>query len=1468
MEIELYINDILAELAEDPHVEFTWQTTDYSEPTAVRNSFTKTVTIPRTPNNDLIFNHMADLRRMQHGSFNPSRRCPFHISRDGVLAEKGYAKLDNITKDSYQVTLYGGLSQFLFALTYDADGDKRSMSSLSFPQDLSFRINKETVKEAWDNITDSTSKWNTINFAVCYEGLPDSISTGKALVNLNNADYTVRQALPDGIATQQIASSVTQDGIAYTSTNGYVLADLRRERTGLEMRDLRSYLLRPVMSLKSIVNAISDPSNNGGYEVVLDPLFFSDTNPYWSRGWVTLPQLTGLDLNASSEDYTWDLGDSQTVNAYDTNWVVNPTSIVSSTPTKYHLELSLQTTVTGATDDNLYLSSAQSLGAIAVQAYGLDTEGNTVCGSQIIVLTNRSGDGSVYDLDRAMSDQVYVPKYSSYSTITEGRYQRTSGNTYKWSNTISLDMDTSESAPSEIRIRLTYLPYLANNTWTSSPKRKYVYPSISDDSKHYTSTASITGRKGVVYYDGEAGVHSGTYISQDTLLSGIDGTPADWLLSFTKTFGLYMVKDQLKDRISILARASYYNGKDKDISRMIDRGGETRIDPITFSVKTFTMGSNDSDKSTVEESYKNTYSSEYGTQYIDTGYDFDTASQELNPKNVISQGAMCLEKSNWFTKLTYDNLSVPSLFHDWATLHYTSQDGDDLEVNTGYPLGTQFDYLNDSYTTYYDITPRLQLHSKDNSHIERSGTLLFYNGMEDSANMGLWLTDDTADMTALNDGECCWLVTSSETDRKGNKVAISLSSIPSFSRYSVNKGEITESMDFGRNKELYIPDIRYSQTGDVTIYEHYWRDYFRDLYSVNTRRFECNIDLNGEHINPDWLRDFYYFDDSCWVLNKIDSYDITSRETCKCEFTKVNKKSSYTGVTKYEDYVFRVERGDKNGIISSDGTIKATVYLWSDMAWTSEVKESFATLSPSSGSSSTSRQTLTLTFQQNTTDERRTATCVFRRADGRARMLRVTQAASGESTEYIQLNPQTISIPMDTSSWSTSITVTSSSDWRTTQPSSGKWMTVSPSSGSKGETTVTITSQDNNTGLERTSHVMFRNSTDNMTMFRGTQSGERGDYVELSPDYVNFPWSGSQPERITVKSSGEWSVSTYPEWTTASKDGIYLTVEAQDNTDTISRTGYVKVVCGGSEAQLRVYQDAKPVEPTKTLRAIPASISFQSASGSQDVTVVSTDDWNIYSKPEWLACVKTSTGFTATAEENTEHSQRTGYVVLTSGTLSATVTVVQEGAAYTTTPLAWGTYATTGTTAPINVNGMEFTPEVSGDGWRLDFEDGITSTRYMFTGTTGTRAYKTISLDPEATVTGLEDMRGMFKNCKELETMEMTDWDVSQVKDFTSMFDGCSKLRTLRLSGWDVVLQGVQINYFLYGCSSLETVDLSGWAVTSSASMTQFFYGCDSLTTIYVAGCSQEVIDLFLYQLNTYMGQYTWTHSGDVITRG
>ena len=292
-ELQLYINGKEIYFEESPQILFTFQQTDLTDPAAVKNSFTKTVTFSGTPENNQVFNSIYDLKRIQssdEGYFNPSQRVPFELYKGGELIEDGYAKLDSISKDNgeikYNVTLYGGLGDFFYNLTYNEDGEKMQLSDLAYtdsadPDDeLSFILNKDAIYDAWNYLKNDTDehKWGIINFMPAYNGIPKDFDADKILVN--KSGYIAEVKVTDGNTV------TTQNGFpetigSYSTVNGYALVETPQQMTEWDIRDLRSYLQRPCLSVKKMIEAICNPKNNGGYTVNLDKAFF-DGNPYFN----------------------------------------------------------------------------------------------------------------------------------------------------------------------------------------------------------------------------------------------------------------------------------------------------------------------------------------------------------------------------------------------------------------------------------------------------------------------------------------------------------------------------------------------------------------------------------------------------------------------------------------------------------------------------------------------------------------------------------------------------------------------------------------------------------------------------------------------------------------------------------------------------------------------------------------------------------------------------------------------------------------------------------------------------------------------------------------------------------------------------------------------------------------------------------------------------------------------------------
>ena len=163
--LRLFINNIEVEFTQQPDILFNYKAEDTSNPTIVKTMFSKTVYVPKTPNNNKIFGHIGILDRLQTSeNYSPSAKYEFHLLNNGDLIESGYVKLDKITKDNYELTLFGGLGSFFYALMYNEDGDKRKLSDLTWytyfsrdnqpdsDDEFGIKVNHQSVFNAFSSI--------------------------------------------------------------------------------------------------------------------------------------------------------------------------------------------------------------------------------------------------------------------------------------------------------------------------------------------------------------------------------------------------------------------------------------------------------------------------------------------------------------------------------------------------------------------------------------------------------------------------------------------------------------------------------------------------------------------------------------------------------------------------------------------------------------------------------------------------------------------------------------------------------------------------------------------------------------------------------------------------------------------------------------------------------------------------------------------------------------------------------------------------------------------------------------------------------------------------------------------------------------------------------------------------------------------------------------------------------------------
>ena len=958
-EIKLYIGGMNVDLTNDIDVLFTYSVDTITNPTVVRNSFSRTITIEDTPTNSKVFGQFWNLERIQvlegdNGTtFNPSKRVPFTIYVNGDIYQEGYCKLTGVKRNgknnTYDLVLFGGLGSFLYSLhTKDENSDdKKKLSDLHFmtwdtetpsENEFNFTINKETVKDAWDNVKASESSiWHHINFAPCYDGLPSDFDADKVLVNFGTADTSTSGSTSSGGRRPGVAGRSGQMAIVtsttegtYSTFDGYALATLPKSHTGDEMREFRSYLMRPVLRCASVINACCAPENNGGYEVALDNSFFNVNNPFYFDSYVTLPQLTTLDFGGIDGDEqtgvtatigTTTTGGTRTGQMYKETTEITIGTITADTSFNFGMNVDLQAimnslpsqvTTSGTLAPCAYsvASSTYYPGTICVQLVAYSKDGRVINGSEIFNCTTNYGIRRIDSWNTSANVPTpdkftaYTPDFNSTYTTKNGSFTYVSGSTWQMTSTLPFKLT---KLPKTCTLKLI-ITKLNQTSYGYTDKAMCMFQSyIGSDNRIYFRNPATINHFGLKLSNIEISltntdqqIRTGAKFTKANLLN-TDYTPCDFLLSYCKLFGLYLEKDKYEDKIYIRSRSSYYRpGNIRDLSKNIDASQEMNITPMVFDSKWYNWKL-ESEDSVFGKQYEDTYGQPYGIQRVNTGYDFDASEKDLYQGNIFHSGIECLEKSDMFSYVSADTVSKPWMFDGFTYNLYNTTDLEDM-VELTMPVMSKKGYLTSfSKNKYYDLFTKMQFHGDDNNPSDGSMVLCFFNRMvptktlDTNKDLNYFITDDNSYMGTLNDGNPCWLYTIDENDKQGTKIAIKVTSIPQFSRYLCpsGNGNVTQSWDFGYPKQIFIPD--YTMDYAMPIYNNYWKSYITDLYDIDTKKLSCYVKLDDRPAE-DWLRDFYWFNNSIWRINKIEDYNVLNTKSTKIEFIKVQDISNYSNV--------------------------------------------------------------------------------------------------------------------------------------------------------------------------------------------------------------------------------------------------------------------------------------------------------------------------------------------------------------------------------------------------------------------------------------------------------------------------------------------------------------------------------------------------------------------------------------------
>ena len=295
----LYIKGKYVDVDDDQLFLFTYSNNSVESPEAIKNNYSKTITLNGTPNNNKLFDELYLVDSVIN-RFDTSKREPFELYDNGSIIESGYVKLNSIKYEknnpSYEITLYGMLGDFFYKLAYKDDnndvelslkdlqydykrlpgllgqGDdapSQTVDSLSEDVDETntlFYWNSDFIWNSWlmqftDKYPHQNECWEDfVTAAPVYSGYNEDFDNDVVVTNMNyppKYDDIMPKTMKNGTDT-------------YSTKPNYAKIKADREMDQWEIRDLRSSVQRPAIKLDKLFKKIVDYSKQNGYDIVFD----------------------------------------------------------------------------------------------------------------------------------------------------------------------------------------------------------------------------------------------------------------------------------------------------------------------------------------------------------------------------------------------------------------------------------------------------------------------------------------------------------------------------------------------------------------------------------------------------------------------------------------------------------------------------------------------------------------------------------------------------------------------------------------------------------------------------------------------------------------------------------------------------------------------------------------------------------------------------------------------------------------------------------------------------------------------------------------------------------------------------------------------------------------------------------------------------------------------------------------------
>jgi hypothetical protein len=826
-------NSIILDLFKDEEIKLSNNITGLFDLGVLPSDFTRTITLPGSQKNNNFFEFVYDISVENPYTFATNQKVPCYLDFDGIYLSNGYIQLNKVNVyqnkfiDSYEVTIYGGLSSFGRDLKTYFLSDLTSLNQFNHTASLS------NITSSWEgNLFSGSIVYPIADYGQRLRYTPTDTNSG---IDSETGAMCVQDFKP-AIRVKEVWDAIfTEFGYTYSSDffneawwdDVYMICN----------KELR-YPIFPSASNEVIINGTSSVNLETYGDFTFGPVSGSSA--------ISQSMLPG--------------------NTYPLNWyniTRNPSGILSSS---LEFNLDMDSNLRGEINLNFVIAPVSG-SPISASGYGVPQFDLLVQGYISSAWTTIS----TIPLDNINNRMVQVNAYNAGLTKTE-QFDLVQ----QWNQVFNTGSIFINGSPKDTQLRfaLKVEPLQAGVNYFEMRMNP------GDTAKAYLSVTKVNqaGEGLIMDIPSNMPIGSGATINASGQTNGV--LLIDFITAIQKKFNLviYPNKEKLWDFIVEPFNTWYKDGSIKDFNRYINLNDKIEATPANnLAVNKLNFGDT-LDTDYISQQFAKEANREYGKSYY---VDFE---------NYFSQGEYTVKSSFASSPLIYlDGTGVSGSYTSSACVEYNLQytGGGPASSSVAFYIDCnsafQYQWMGDEVvdvtfcadkdsvtiygfdTTYTIVGPCIPETFADKIYIptfissityQPTTTLphiYFYNGL---LNCQPWYIESQQALA----------ITATE-----------FTSFPYFDNYQGNLPSVNSKSLLFNNE-----NASYGTTPTESLYSEYWSTYVDLLYNPRTRLFDCSaiipladyFDLNLNDI-VEWRGNYYH-------LRAINDYNLSNGE-CKLQ---------------------------------------------------------------------------------------------------------------------------------------------------------------------------------------------------------------------------------------------------------------------------------------------------------------------------------------------------------------------------------------------------------------------------------------------------------------------------------------------------------------------------------------------------------------------------------------------------------